>query len=244
MTVRAPVVVANGDLIDTAERLLDPRMDARELRAGFATLVPSYPCFLMHIGLQDVPANLLRERQGYYWDGWDADRVGIDALRFKLFVPTLYEPAMAPAGGQVLIVQKVQAIDYDAIVDWPAHKAEVERFILSGLERLMPGIARHMVVRLSATAATHHRYTRNHRGAMLGWEMSPAQLAAARPDVSTSVPGLFLVGHWARPGGGITPVIVSAMEVARRVRAIETTPRPHDTGPLRCAEAQLEALLQ
>ena len=80
MTVRAPVVVANGDLIDTTGRLLDPRLDAREFCTGLAKLEPSYPCFLMHIGLRDMPANLLRERQGYYWDGWDSDRVGIDAL--------------------------------------------------------------------------------------------------------------------------------------------------------------------
>jgi phytoene dehydrogenase-like protein len=25
------------------------------------------------------------------------------------------------------------------------------------------------------------------------------------------------VGHWTQPGGGITPVIVSAMQVARRI---------------------------
>jgi phytoene dehydrogenase-like protein len=31
------------------------------------------------------------------------------------------------------------------------------------------------------------------------------------------VPGLYCVGHWTRPGGGITPVIVSAQQVARRV---------------------------
>lgn len=217
MVVRAPVVVSNVDLIQTVERLLDPSMVAPELRAKTRQLQPSYPCFLMHIGVRDVPTQLLRERQGYYWDSWDSDRVGIDALRFKLFVPTLYEPAMAPDGAHVLIVQKVQALDYASVADWGRHKQAVDDFILAGLERLIPGISRHMVVRLSATAATHHRYTLNHRGAMLGWEMSPEQLGADRPDVSSQVPGLYFVGHWARPGGGITPVIVSAMEVARRI---------------------------
>jgi prolycopene isomerase len=145
--------------------------------------------------------------------------VGVDALRFKLFVPTLYEPAMAPPGHQVLIVQKVQALDYAAVDDWTAHKDGVERFILAHLERLMPGIGKRMVVRLSATAHTHRRYTWNHHGAMLGWEMSPDQLAGARPDPGGLVPGLLMVGHWTQPGGGITPVMISAMEVARRVAA-------------------------
>jgi phytoene dehydrogenase-like protein len=139
-------------------------------------------------------------------------------------VPTLYEPAMAPDGGHVLIVQKVQELNCASVVDWAAHKRDVETFILSRLEALLPGIQDRMVVRLSATAQTHERYTWNRDGAMLGWEMSPDQLAVRRPDLSGLVRGLSMVGHWTRPGGGITPVMVSAMEVARRI----TAERPQD----------------
>jgi phytoene dehydrogenase-like protein len=49
---------------------------------------------------------------------------------------------------------------------------------------------------------------------MLGWEMSPEQLGDGRPGVVSPVRNLFHVGHWARPGGGITPVLISAMQVA------------------------------
>jgi phytoene dehydrogenase-like protein len=52
---------------------------------------------------------------------------------------------------------------------------------------------------------------------MLGWEMSPDQLGSDRLDLAGPVAGLHLVGHWTRPGGGITPVLVSAAEVARRI---------------------------
>jgi len=227
MKVRARVVVSNADLLHTLEQLLDLQVVGPGVIRRARTLRPSYPCFLMHIGVRDVPTEVLRERQGYYWDGWDPDRVGIDALRFKLFVPTLYEPAIAPPGGHVLIVQKVQALDYPAIDDWASHKASVERFILERLEVLIPGITSRMVVRLSATARTHNRYTWNHGGAMLGWEMSPDQLATTRPDLSGLVRGLYLVGHWTRPGGGITPVMVSAVEVARRIVGDDETP-PRD----------------
>jgi phytoene dehydrogenase-like protein len=106
-----------------------------------------------------------------------------------------------------------------SVVDWASHKRELEAFVLTRLGKLLPGIQDRMVVRLSATARTHERYTWNRDGAMLGWEMSPDQLAAMRPDLSGLVRGLFMVGHWTRPGGGITPVMVSAMEVARRVTA-------------------------
>jgi hypothetical protein len=52
---------------------------------------------------------------------------------------------------------------------------------------------------------------------MLGWEMSPDQLGAGRPGIETPVEGLYVTGHWVRPGGGITPVIVSACWVAEAI---------------------------
>lgn len=215
--VAAGAVVASSDLLLTLEELVG----AERLEPGYLeairSLRPTFPCFLVHLGLKGVPAGALEAVQGYHWDSWDTDRVGIDALRFKLFCPTLYEPAMAPAGGQILIVQKVLEIDYDRIDDWPRHKAEVERFIFAGLERLLPGVSSHVVTRTSASAQTARRFTLNHQGAMLGWEMSPEQLGAGRPDIHGTVGNLSFVGHWTRPGGGITPVIVSAQQAAREI---------------------------
>ncbi|MCI0366583.1 MAG: hypothetical protein L0219_22190 [Phycisphaerales bacterium] len=75
------------------------------------------------------------------------------------------------------------------------------------------------MVRLGATAMTAQRFTGNHQGAMLGWEMSPEQLGAGRLPFLTPVQNLYLTGHWTQPGGGITPVIVSAQRVARTILA-------------------------
>jgi len=72
-------------------------------------------------------------------------------------------------------------------------------------------------VTLSASAQTAWRFTGNDRGAMLGWEMSPDQLGTRRPDTTGPFAGLHFVGHWTRPGGGVTPVLVSAQRVAEGV---------------------------
>jgi prolycopene isomerase len=50
---------------------------------------------------------------------------------------------------------------------------------------------------------------------MLGWEMSPDQLGSKRPGVRSPIDQLYFVGHWVQPGGGITPVIISAMQAAK-----------------------------
>src|SRR5439155_19897902 len=123
-----------------------------EYVAAARRLRPTLPCFLAHLGVCDIPAEELRRVHGYHWQGWDSDRVGRDALRFKLFVPTLYEPALAPPGGHIVIVQKVTDIDYAAITDWAAHKAALERYVLDHLERLVPGFSQKIVVKLGASA--------------------------------------------------------------------------------------------
>lgn len=215
--VAAEVVVSNADLRHTYRQLLPPGTVEAERDAALDRLRPSFPCFLVHIGLRGVGDDRLREIQGYYWRHWDPDRVGRDGLVCKIFAPTLYEPAMAPEGGQVIILQKVQEQDYEAIGDWPSHKAAVEAEMFGQLEKVLPGVAERVVVKTAASARTSWRFTRNTVGAMLGWEMSPDQLGAARPGIEGPVRGLFCVGHWVRPGGGITPVIVSAQQAAAKI---------------------------
>ncbi len=226
--IDAETVISNADLKLTLEHLLQPRWVDPQQLAALGQRRESYPCFLVHLGLRGVDDADLERAQGYYWREWDADEVGRSSLTCKIFSPTLYEPAMAPDGGQIVILQKVLEMEPGAVETWSAerwaaHKARLERFMVAQLERAIPGIGRKIVVQTSASAKTSWRFTRNSGGAMLGWEMSPDQLGADRPDIEGPVKNLYHVGHWARPGGGITPVIVSAMHVAEAVSGSATT---------------------
>lgn len=215
--IEAGAVVSNADLLLTLEELLGRDVVGTEAIARVRELRPTFPCYLTHLGLSGVEAQTLARAQGYYWRSWDADRVGGDGLRCKVFVPTLYAPEMAPPGKHVVILQKVVDEDPSRIEDWPRHKERIEGSLLAELERILPGVLDHVEVRSTASAATARRFTLNHRGAMLGWEMSPAQLGPGRPGIVGPVDGLFFTGHWVRPGGGVTPVIVSAQQAARAV---------------------------
>jgi all-trans-retinol 13,14-reductase len=215
--IHTGAVVSNADMRQTVERLLKPEQLPPEFVATVRRLRPSLPCFLTHLGVRDIPTEVLRQIHGYHWQDWDSDRVGEGALRFKLFVPTLYEPSLAPPGGQIVVVQKVTALDYPNVTDWAAHKAEIEQQVCEHLERLIPGFGARIVVKLSATAATSERFTWNQHGAMLGWEMAPDQLGADRPGVNGPLRGLYFTGHWTQPGGGITPVMMSAVNAAKSI---------------------------
>jgi phytoene dehydrogenase-like protein len=213
-SVQANVVVSNGDLLQTVEHMLGPEVVDADYLNHLKQLRSSFPCYLMHIGVKGISTETLEQAQGYYWNDWDADLMGRKDLTFKIFVPTLFEPAMAPPGGHVVIVQKVLDMDYEGVEDWHAHKDEIDAYILKNLDRVIPGFTDHIVVSTSASAHTSHRFTLNNQGAMLGWEISPDQLGENRPDIKGPIDNMYFTGHWVQPGGGITPVIISAMQVA------------------------------
>lgn len=209
----APVVVSNADARHTYRELLGPRRCDGFILDRLDAMRPSYPCFLMHLGLRGMDPDRLAAAEGYYWSSFDPG----DVVRnvFKVFIPTHFDRDVAPPGCQILIVQKLTPVDFTTISDWPSYKARIESGIMDRLRAILPGIDEHIVVRLAATAMTSQRFTGNSGGAMLGWEMSPDQLGAARLPYHTPIRNLYLTGHWTQPGGGITPVIVSAQRVAK-----------------------------
>lgn len=213
--VSAGHIVSNADMKLTMEKLLGPAVLGEAMIRQVGAMRPTSPCFLVHLGLRDIPLSSLEPKTGYHWRSWNADDVVYDA--FKIFVPTLYEPKMAPPGGQIIILQRIMEIAYDRVADWAAHKARVENDLVERLEAVIPGVSNHIVSRQSASGLTSWRFTLNLQGAMLGWEMSPGQLGEKRPGIQGPVHNLYCCGHWTRPGGGITPVIVSAMDVAQRI---------------------------
>lgn len=225
--VDAGIVVSNADLRLTLERLLPPEArDPAEL-ARVRALRPSCPCALAHLGLGAVDPEVLHRAQGYWWSDWDPESVASGGLRLKIFVPTLYDPGVAPPGKHVVLLQKVRRPVGDAgsgpgaggIREGPAadDKAALEADLRLQLATVAPELASAVEVWTTASADTARRFTANHGGAMLGWEMAPDQLGDRRPGIEGPVSGLFRVGHWVRPGGGITPVIVSAMQVAEAI---------------------------
>ena len=216
LTVRAEHIVSNSDLVFTMEKLLGPNVVGAEAIAEVRKLRPTTPCFLTHIGLRDVRLKDLEAACGYHWRTWDTDRV-VFGDAFKVFVPTMYEPRMAPPGGQIVVLQRIMEVDYDGVDDWLTHKENVQADLLERFEAVLPGVREQIVTVQSASALTSWRFTLNHHGAMLGWEMSPGQLGANRPSIAGPVRNLYFTGHWTRPGGGITPVIVSAVDAAHAI---------------------------
>lgn len=215
--VLAPFIISNADMHQTLNRMLPSDSVPQKTLNQVEALKPSFPCFLLHLGLKGLDHDYIERVQGYYWNEWDPDLMGRDGLRFKIFCPTLYDPSMAPPGGQILIIQKVLDLDYEGIEDWADHKQQIQNTMLDRLRLIFPDIDQKIVTMNAASAKTSHRFTQNFQGAMLGWTMSPQQLGERRPQIESPFENLYFTGHWTRPGGGITPVIVSAQIAAEKI---------------------------
>jgi phytoene dehydrogenase-like protein len=211
----APVIVSNADALHTYRDLMSEEYRSPWMLEHLQSQKPTFACFLTHIGLRGMDPEKLEAAEGYYWN--ECDKSDIMKNVFKIFIPTHFDPAIAPAGCQTLIVQRPSPVNFDAVKDWNAHRAELEGRTMERLRQVLPGIEDRIVIKCSATAMTSFRFTNNTQGGMLGWEMSPQQLGTNRLPVFTPIDGLYLTGHWTQPGGGITPVIVSAQRVAKIV---------------------------
>jgi phytoene desaturase len=211
----APVVVSNADALNTYRDMLGEEHCGEWMLDHLHSIKPTFACFLTHIGLRGMDEKRLAEAEGYYWNSFNP--ADIIQNVFKIFIPTHFDPSIAPPGCQILIVQRPSPVRVDEITDWAVHKAHVEGKTMAGLRRVLPDIDDHIVVKSSASAHTSYRFTNNWQGGMLGWEMSPEQLGTRRLPIYTPVDNVYLTGHWTQPGGGITPVIVSAQRVARTI---------------------------
>jgi prolycopene isomerase len=81
----------------------------------------------------------------------------------------------------------------------------------------VPGFSGSLRFAEGGTPRTMERYTRNTAGAIYGWELSPSQVGPGRLGGVTPIAGLYLAGHWTRPGGGIYGVVLSGIDAAIRV---------------------------
>ncbi len=75
--------------------------------------------------------------------------------------------------------------------------------------------------------------------------MSPDQLGSHRLDVISPIDRLYFVGHWVRPGGGITPVMISAMKVVHLITqrtAVQLVALPQQWSPVHLSQQHMTPL--
>ncbi len=208
----ADVVVANVDAAHLYRDLL-PRP---QLRPGGE---PSLSGFVLLLGVHaragaTPPAHHTVLFPAAYDGEFDAVFSGRPAGDPTIYISVPPDPALAPAGHEAwfVLVNAPRQGPYDW--DAPGAADSYADLVLHRMAERGVDIRDRIVLREIRTPADLARTTRADGGAIYGTSSNGARAAFLRPANRSPVPGLFLVGGSAHPGGGLPLVALSARAVA------------------------------
>jgi len=219
----ADIVVANADARQVYERLITTP-PARRAAARLRRATPSLSGFVLLLALDDPPA--APHHRVLFAEDYDAefDAVfGIGGPKRPVARPTVYisapdDPAIVPGRGTGAWFVLVNAPRHEpeAGMDWDTPGSAdryAERVLRVMADRgldVRPNL-RHTTI---LTPADLERRTRTPGGSIYGSSSNGPRAAFLRPANTSPVPGLYLVGGSAHPGGGLPLVMLSARIVA------------------------------
>lgn len=192
---RARAVVSNADARHTFLDLVGPAHLPGDFTRHVESLRPSTSAFTVFLGVERVP------------DIAPVTIVHDDGGGFAVAVPSKVDPSLAPVGhASVSLVTLVPSSDSwnRRAPDYSARKRADGDALIARAERVIPGLANHIVYRQDGTPATFARYAWTMGGAIYG----PAA-ADWRPPAKSPVEGLVLAGAGVFPGAGVEAVVIS-----------------------------------
>jgi phytoene desaturase len=223
--VPADVVVANADAAHVYGELLGPQAPREPVRR-LARATPSLSGFVLLLAVAGRTPGLAHNNV-WFPRAYDPE---FDAIFGRspqpVEDPTIYacvpdDPAMRPDGHEAWFVL-VNAPRHSAsgtargTIDWDA-PGLAERYadeVLARLAERGTDLRDRVLWRVLRTPADLERATGAPGGAIYGTSSNGPRAAFLRPQNASPVPGLFLVGGSAHPGGGLPLVGLSAEIVA------------------------------
>jgi phytoene dehydrogenase-like protein len=219
--IEAAAVISNADAKTTFLRLLG----ARHLDTGFVRKVDHLRSHglaaKLHLALDRLPAFqgvppaalggrlVLAPSLDYLERAWNHSKYGecSAAPAIEITLPTVHDPALAPAGKHVLSAV-VQYAPYAPRAGWQAERARFTDSVLGTLEAHAPGIRALVTAVELLTPADLEREFGMTGGHWHHGELAFDQFYMVRPvpgaaQYRTPLAGLYLCGASSHPGGGV-----------------------------------------
>lgn len=215
--VRADIVVSNADASFTFETLVGPEHLPERFLRRLRRMTPSASAVVLYAATRADPVAAGLPHEMLINRHWDHSASWTDITEGRLgglwvAFPTMLDPDLAPAGEHLMILTSMA--QYDIGEPWADAKPRYTELLLEEAERILPGFREGLTHSEVATPLTLERYTGVQKGAIYGWDNTPAQCVPKRMSQHTPVPGLYLAGHWANPGSGSFRSIYSGIGAA------------------------------
>jgi phytoene desaturase len=217
------LVVSNADLHHTYDKLLRGAPTAARTTRRLESLEWSMSLFVLYFGTD----RLYRDRIAHHTvvfgpryrelldDIFKGSRLP-DDFSLYLHAPTVTDPSLAPEGCDAFYVLSPVPHLGRADLDWEAIAPVYADRILTALERLLPDLRRHVVIRRWRTPFTFRDELNAYQGSAFGCTPRLTQSAWFRPhNRDPHIDGLYLVGAGTHPGAGVPGVVNSAKATAR-----------------------------
>jgi phytoene desaturase len=220
--VPADAVVVNADATALYDRLLPADAPVRRARATLARATPSSSGFVLLLALRGRTPDLAHHTV-LFPDDYDAEFDGLFTDPRPLADPTVYvsapdDPATRPDEDSESWFVLVNAPRHEPGrgVDWdaPGLADTYADRVLAVLARRGLDVRDRIRWREVRTPADLGRATGSVGGSIYGTSSNGARAAFLRPANASPLPGLYLVGGSAHPGGGLPLVTLSAEIVA------------------------------
>ncbi len=211
-------VVSNADLHHTYDRLYADVPAAKKMTKRLEKMDWSMSLFVLYFGTdRDYKDQIAhhtvvfgpryRELLNEIFHGKDIP----EDFSLYLHAPHVTDPSLAPPGGGAFYVLSPVPHLGNAPVDWAALGKEYGDRILVALERLLPDLRKHVVVRRHFTPADFQHELVAHQGSAFSVAPTLGQSAYFRPhNRDAKIPGLYIVGAGTHPGAGVPGVINGA----------------------------------
>ncbi len=227
--VNSKYVIPTCDIETLYERMLPQdmvpekmkeKLRAAEIYSSSVTLSIALDCPTEDLGLEEEAIHLGSEAIPR------SEHMSGDPERTELIIlpPSLRDKSLAPEGMGTLVIFMPAYMSYKD--NWHTEvgkdgnyvrneaynklKHEIAEVLIRRVEeRLVPDLRKHILFYDVATPVTHHRYTGNKNGTMMGAKPGRANMQNKIAHYRTPVKNMILGGHWAELGGGV-PIAVKA----------------------------------
>lgn len=216
--IAADVVVANGDATHLYAHMVDDRRGRKPLRQA-RKATPSLAGFVLLLAVRGRTEGLQHHNVWFPTD-YDAEFDAVFGGR-PVADPTIYvcapdDARMRPDDDHESWFVLVNAPRH-GLVDWDSLRESYADHVLEVMARRGFDVRDRLLWREIRTPADLERQARAPGGSIYGTSSNGIRAAFLRPANISPVPGLYLVGGSAHPGGGLPLVGISAEIVAEAI---------------------------
>ena len=212
------LVVSNADLHHTYAKLYADEPGARPMVKRLEKMDWSMSLYVLYFGTDRSYADQIAHHtvvfgpryRGLLDDIFHGHALA-DDFSLYLHAPHVTDPSLAPPGGGSFYVLSPVPHLGNAPLDWAQLGAAYGDRILAALERLLPDLRKHVVVRRHFTPADFQHELVAYQGSAFSVAPRLTQSAYFRPhNKDARIPGLYIVGAGTHPGAGVPGVINGA----------------------------------